>query len=120
MNYFYGGSIDKVKLEVGAMMIKMRDMIVTKGKVSSTIDLYDGAYFACTQIVNLHNSAFSNSMDQFTPLSSFGVTVQRPPVVLVSSTPQNRLKKKMIYSTRKTHRRNGYPINSHRVWSEDK
>ena len=94
VNYFHNGSTGKVKLAVGAMMIKMRDMIVTKGKVNSTIDLSDGVEFACTQIVSLYNSAFSNSMNQFTPLSSFGVTVQRPPAVLVSSTPQNRLKRK--------------------------
>ena len=94
MNSFYGGSTDKVKIAVGAMMIKMRDMIVTKGKVNSTIDLSDGVEFACAQIISLHNSAFSNSSTQFTPSSSFGVTVTRPPAVLVSSTPQNRLKRK--------------------------
>ena len=47
VNSFYGGSTDKVKIAVGAMMIKMRDMIVTKGKVNSTIDLSDGVEFAC-------------------------------------------------------------------------
>ena len=94
VNSFYGGSTDKVKIAVGAMMIKMRDMIVTKGKVNSTIDLSDGVEFACAQIVSLHNSAFSNSTTQFTPSSSVGVTVTRPPAVLVSSTPRNRLKRK--------------------------
>ena len=83
-----------MKIAVGAMMIKIRDMIVTKGKVNGTIDLSDGVEFACTQIISLHNSAFSTSSTQFTPSSSFGVTMTRPPAVLVSSTPRNRLKRK--------------------------
>ena len=101
--------IRKVKLAVGDMMINMRDMIVTKGKVNSTIDLSDGVEFACTQIVSLYNSAFSNSMAQFTPSSSFGVTVQRPPAVLVSSTPQNRLKRKKMINAQ-------HAINTTQKW----
>ena len=96
VNYCYVESTDRVKLTVGAILIKMRDISVTKGKVNSMIDLFDGVEFACAHIVNLHNSACFNSMNQSTPPSSFGVTVQHPPTVLVSSNPKNKLKKKTI------------------------
>ena len=91
---FYNGCTDSVKLVVGAMMIKMRDLIVRNGKVNNAIDTSDGLESACLQIVRLHNSAFSNSTSQFTPASSRALTVQRPPYALVARAPQNRLKRK--------------------------
>jgi hypothetical protein len=39
---FYDGCADRVKLAVGAMMIKMRDLIVTNGNVNNTIDTSKG------------------------------------------------------------------------------
>ena len=62
MSSFYDGSTDQVKLAVGAMMTKMRVIIVTKVKMNDTIDASDVIEFACAYIVSLHNSAFSNSM----------------------------------------------------------
>ena len=36
---FYDGSSDKVKLAVGAMVIKLRDMVVAKDKVNNKMPL---------------------------------------------------------------------------------
>ena len=39
MSSFYDGSSDKVKLAVGAMVIKLRDMVVAKDKVNNKMPL---------------------------------------------------------------------------------
>ena len=43
---FYNGNIDQLKLAVDTMMIKTRDMIVTKGKGNNAINTSDGIEFA--------------------------------------------------------------------------
>ena len=85
---FYEGSPGNVRLAGGAIVIKLRDMIVTKGKVKSTVDTTDGVNTAVTQIVRLHNSAFANSTNQFTPAATAAsITVRNPPTALLSQTP---------------------------------
>jgi hypothetical protein len=91
---FYDGCADRVKLVVGAMMITMRDLIVTDGKVNNTIDTSEGVESTCLRIVRLHNSAFANSTNVFTPVSSRALTVQRPPAALIARAKPNRLKRK--------------------------
>ena len=106
---FYDRSMDKVKIAVGAMIIKMRDIIVTKGNVNSSIDTSDSIEFACAQIVDLHNSVLSQAL-----------TIQRPPAVLVGSTPYNRLKKGNNQHTVRTNRNTAMDVLSTHVWSKDK
>lgn len=56
----YEGSPENVRLADGAIVIKLRDTTVTKGKVSSTINTTDGVNATVMQIIRLHNSASTN------------------------------------------------------------
>ena len=60
---FYYGCSDKGKVAVGTIMIKTRDMIVTKGKVNTTIAVSNNMKLACE------------------PLT---LPVQRPPLALIA------------------------------------
>ena len=88
---FYDGSTDRVKLVAGGMMIKLRDLIVTKGKANSAIEAQGSLEAAVTEIVQLHNSAFANSVNVFH--STRPITVERPSSKLVACAAQQRLKR---------------------------
>jgi hypothetical protein len=71
----------------------MRYMIVAKDKMDNTIDASNGVELACTQIMRLHNSAFTNTTRQFTPVLSLTLTIQQLPSTLIASAPHNWLKR---------------------------
>ena len=50
---FYEGSPENTRFAAGAIVIKLRDMIVAKGKANSTVDTTDGVNTAVTHIIRL-------------------------------------------------------------------
>jgi hypothetical protein len=92
---FYENTNESIKLVVGAMMIKMRDLIVTKGRVDGSIDLNEDLTSEIYNIVNLHNSAFKNSLNPFASSRRVqAVTVARPTATHIVNQAQHRLKRK--------------------------
>jgi hypothetical protein len=92
---FYENTNESIQLVVGAMMIKMRDLIVTKGRVDGSIDLNEDLTSEIYTIVNLHNSAFKNSLNPFASERRVqAVTVARPTPTNILNQAQHRLKRK--------------------------
>ena len=56
-------------MAAGAMAIKIRDLIVTIGQIGGEINVTGGVDAAICDIIVLRNSAFSNSVNEFTPSS---------------------------------------------------
>ena len=75
---YYKGSPERVKIAARAMMIKMWNLIATKNQRGGDVDVTGGVKKAICEIIELHNSAFANSVNQFTPsgtISQLTVTV---------------------------------------------
>ena len=91
--YKTGGN--HIKEVAYAMMIKMRDLIVSKVNDGEVIVSGSGIMGAIHETVHLHNSAFSKLINQFTPSSAIVSTgVKHPTAMFVSMAPQQRLKQK--------------------------
>ena len=83
-----------MKAAAGAMMIKLRDLIVTKGQNGGSVDVTRCTENAFSEIIDLHNSAFGNSVNQFTPSDAISrLMVTQPSPTRVSNAPQHRLKR---------------------------
>ena len=64
---YYKGNPESVKIAAGRMMIKIRDLIVTKGQSGGDVDVAGGVEKAICEIIDLHNAAFAKYVNQFTP-----------------------------------------------------
>ena len=62
-------------------MIKLRDLIVTKGQNGGSVDVTRGIENAFREIIDVHNSAFASYVNQFTPLDTISQLRVEPPLI---------------------------------------
>jgi hypothetical protein len=97
---YYNNSSERIHLATGAMMIKRRDLIVITGQSGDeVVDVTGGVDAAIYDIVALHNLAFSNSVNQFTPSGMASqIIVHRPSPTRVTHASQQILNRALDWT----------------------
>ena len=75
---YYKGSPEHANIAAGAMIIKIRDLIVTKGQSGDDVSVTGGGDKAFREIIDLHNPAFTHYVNQFTPSGTLSQMIVTP------------------------------------------